>query len=64
MNDKQWLNDFLEDSIPKWKADPVMFMREVLLFEPDDWQIEVAHDLRDYPRVSVKSGQSFGKTGL
>lgn len=52
MDDNQWLNDFLEDSIPKWKADPVMFMREVLLFEPDDWQIEVAHDLRDYPRVA------------
>ena len=64
MDDNQWLNDFLEDSIPKWKADPVMFMREVLLFEPDDWQIEVAHDLRDYPRVSVKSGQGVGKTGL
>ena len=30
MDDNQWLNDFLEDSIPKWKADPVMFMREVL----------------------------------
>ncbi len=27
MDDNQWLNDFLEDSIPKWKADPVMFMR-------------------------------------
>ena len=64
MDDNQWLNDFLEDSIPKWKANPVMFMREVLLFEPDDWQIEVAHDLRDYPRVSVKSGQGVGKTGL
>ena len=46
MDDNQWLNDFLEDSIPKWKADPVMFMREVLLFEPDDWQIEVARGYR------------------
>lgn len=63
-NDMAWLDEFLDESIPLWKNDPVMFMREVLLFEPDDWQIEVAYDLRDYPRVSVKSGQGVGKTGV
>lgn len=62
--DMEWLDDFLDESIPLWKNDPVMFMREVLLFEPDDWQIDVAYDLRDYPRVSVKSGQGVGKTGV
>lgn len=41
-----------------------MFMREVLLFEPDEWQIQVAYGLRDFPRVSVKSGQGVGKTGV
>lgn len=60
----EWLDEFLEESIPLWRSDPVLFMREVLLFEPDDWQIEVARDLRDYPRVSVKSGQGVGKTGV
>ena len=64
MDNNQWLVDFLEESIPLWKNDPVLFMREVLLFEPDEWQKEVAYDLRDYPRVSVKSGQGVGKTGL
>lgn len=63
-NNMEWLDEFLDESIPLWKNDPVMFMREVLLFEPDDWQIEVAYDLRDYPRVSVKSGQGVGKTGV
>lgn len=63
-NNMDWLDEFLDESIPLWKNDPVMFMREVLLFEPDDWQIEVAYDLRDYPRVSVKSGQGVGKTGV
>lgn len=62
--DMEWLDDFLDESIPLWKNDPVMFMREVLLFEPDNWQIDVAYDLRDYPRVSVKSGQGVGKTGV
>ncbi len=56
-------SDFINNSIPMWKNDPVLFMREVLLFEPDDWQINVAYDVRDYPRVAVKSGQGVGKTG-
>lgn len=63
MDNDNWLDEFLEESIPLWRSDPVLFMREVLLFEPDDWQIKVAYDLRDYPRVSVKSGQGVGKTG-
>lgn len=63
-NDMDWLEEFLDESIPLWRADPVVFMREVLLFEPDDWQIDVAKDLRDHPRVSVKSGQGVGKTGV
>ena len=63
MESESWLEDFLDESIPLWRDDPVLFMREVLLFEPDDWQIKVAYDLRDYPRVSVKSGQGVGKTG-
>lgn len=63
MENENWFDEFLDESIPLWREDPVMFMREVLLFEPDDWQIDVAYDLRDYPRVSVKSGQGVGKTG-
>lgn len=64
MNSEKWLEDFLDESIPLWQNDPVLFMREVLSFEPDDWQIEVAYDLRDHNRVSVKSGQGVGKTSM
>lgn len=64
MQNEKWLEEFLDESIPLWRNDPVVFMREVLSFEPDDWQIDVAHDLRDYARVSVKSGQGVGKTGV
>lgn len=63
MGNEKWLDEFLDESIPLWRDDPVMFMREVLSFDPDDWQIKVAYDLRDFPRVSVKSGQGVGKTG-
>lgn len=64
MQNEKWLDEFLDESIPLWHGDPVLFMREVLSFEPDDWQIDVAYDLRDYARVSVKSGQGVGKTGV
>jgi len=64
MDDIQWLHKFLDESIPLWRADPILFMREVLQFEPDEWQIAVSYDLRDYPKVTVKSGQGVGKTGV
>ena len=30
MDVDNWLGAFLDESIPLWKADPVLFMREVL----------------------------------
>lgn len=61
MNNENWLAEFLDESISLWTNDPVLFMREVLLFEPDNWQKDVAYDLRDYPRVSVRSGKELEK---
>ncbi len=63
-DDMKWLGDFLDISIPMWREDPVIFFREVLRFEPDKWQAEAARDLAHHPRVSIKSGQGVGKTGL
>ena len=63
-NNMEWLSDFLDESIPLWRDDPVMFFREVLGFEPDEWQAEAAEDLAHNPKVSIKSGQGVGKTGL
>ncbi len=64
MNELTWFNDFLEESIPLWRQEPSVFMKEVLSFKPDDWQNEVACDVRDYPRTAVKSGQGVGKTAI
>lgn len=64
MNDMEWLDSFLDESIPLWQEDPVMFFQEVLEFEPDKWQAEAAYDLAHNPKVSIKSGQGVGKTGL
>ena len=63
MDDIQF-SEFLDESIPLWRNDPVMFFREVLGFEPDEWQAEAARDLAAKPKVSIKSGQGVGKTGL
>ena len=60
----EWLDSFLDESIPLWQEDPVMFFNEVLEFEPDKWQAEAANDLAHNPKVSIKSGQGVGKTGL
>ncbi len=62
--DMTWLQDFLDVSIPMWQADPIVFFREVLTFDPDKWQEEAARDLAHNPKVSIKSGQGVGKTGL
>ena len=59
-----WLKQFIEDSIPIWKDNPVQFCREVLLFEPDEWQNVVMGDIKNHAKVAVKSGQGVGKTGI
>ena len=64
MFDMDMLSDFLDESIPIWRDNPVIFFREVLNFDPDDWQIRVAADIRDKNRIAVKSGQGVGKTAF
>lgn len=64
MDDLGWLKEFLDESIPIWREDPVVYFQEVLQFEPDEWQAEAARDLATSPKVSIKSGQGVGKTGL
>jgi len=55
---------FFYRRIPLYRKDPVLFAREVLRFEPDDWQQKALMDLATNPKVSIKSGQGVGKTGI
>lgn len=55
---------FFAKRIPIYKKQPVEFAREVLLFEPDEWQAKALQDLADTPKVAIKSGQGVGKTGM
>lgn len=64
MDNMDWLSELLDESLPLWRNDPTIFFREVLNFEPDDWQTSVAADVKDRNRVAVKSGQGVGKTAF
>lgn len=55
---------FFTERMPLYRKNPVLFAREVLQFEPDDWQKAALADLADNPKVSIKSGQGVGKTGI
>ncbi len=48
----------------RYAKDPVLFLREVLDMDPDDWQEATAEDVQDHAKVAVKSGQGVGKTAL
>lgn len=55
---------FFAERIPLYRKNPVLFAREVLLFEPDEWQQAALMDLAENPKVAIKSGQGVGKTSM
>lgn len=50
--------------ISEYRKNPILFCKEVLKVEPDDWQQKVLNDLAGNSKISVRSGQGVGKTGL
>ena len=56
--------NFFRKRMPVYRKEPVTFAREVLLFEPDEWQKNTLQDLAVNPKVAIKSGQGVGKTGV
>ncbi|OWT50246.1 DEAD/DEAH box helicase family protein [Bacillus sp. K2I17] len=56
-------SEFMEIIDVYWD-DPVAFAEDMLGFYPDEWQRKVLMDLAQSPKVSVRSGQGVGKTGL
>lgn len=55
---------FFPKKIPEYRKNPVLFAREVLSFEPDEWQRDALMDLAANPKVAIKSGQGVGKTSM
>ncbi len=56
--------NFFQQRIPLYRSNPVLFHQEVLQFEPDEWQRAALMDLANHSKVSVRSGQGVGKTGI
>ena len=56
--------EMFQQQQPIWQKDPVQFARQVLQFDPDDWQIAALNDLAVHRKVSIRSGQGVGKTGI
>lgn len=63
-NSRELRKQFFRKKVPIYRENPVVFAREVLLFEPDDWQREALMDLAENPKVAIKSGQGVGKTSM
>lgn len=56
--------DLFKKKVPLYRKSAVLFAEEVLRFTPDDWQKAVLDDLSVGNRVTVRSGQGVGKTGV
>jgi hypothetical protein len=59
--------DFLK--LNEWQQAPELYMNEVLNFYPwtcpdADDQLDIVHAVRDFPRVTVRSGNGVGKTAI
>ena len=63
-NSRMSRKKYFQKKIPEYRKNPVLFAREVLRFEPDEWQKIALMDLAANPKVAIKSGQGVGKTGL
>ena len=55
-------NPFIE-FIKKYRDNPVLFVREVLGVEPDEWQVEFLNAVaRGERKISIRSGHGVGKS--
>ena len=56
--------DYANETLLRWRKDPVAFVRELFLVEPDPWQLEA---LRLFPissRLAMKACKGPGKTAV
>ena len=52
------------DLLDVYWDNPVAFAEDMLDFHPDIWQAKVMMDIASSSKVSVRSGQGVGKTGV
>ena len=47
-----------------WKKNPELFVRQALGVVPEKWQVEALNNIRDFDRLSIRSGHGVGKSSL
>jgi hypothetical protein len=50
--------------VKEYFDNPALYCREVLCYQPDDWQTEALQAIVDNQRIAVASGHGIGKTRL
>jgi hypothetical protein len=53
-----------QDTILRWRKNPVAFVTELLQVTPETWQAEALQALADEDRVSIRSGHGVGKSAM
>lgn len=52
------------DAIRAWRADPALFVRQVIGVEPDLWQLDALAGFRTHQRIAMQACKGPGKTAL
>jgi len=64
MNGSNKIKSTFKEIMKDYKKDIVLFAREVLNFESDEWQKKAFYDIARHNRISIKSGHGVGKTSV
>lgn len=52
------------ERLNRWRNDPVLFVKENFKTEPDPWQTEFLHSLKDNPRTCASACKGPGKSAV
>ena len=63
-NSGQTIYEPLKERFAVWKKDPVVFVREVIGAEPQEWQKKALRALVTNDRISIRSGHGVGKSAF
>lgn len=56
--------EIARQAVARWREDPVLFVREALGEEPDEWQVDALMSVRDNPRTVMSACKGPGKSKL
>lgn len=58
------MSELISKKLKRWKADPILFVKEHFGIEPDAWQLETLRAVRDHQRLAMKACKGPGKTAV